>query len=168
MRLRHLLICASVLLFSLVTAAEVQKGEWSDVQVISPGSRISILTDRWHKCYFLRATNEDLFCSNEQRPGFETTFQRSDLRQVRVSELHPSTVIGVVIGIGTGVAIGSAGGSGSLTRGGTMATLGGLLGLVGGFLGHAIPHSTKITIFEQSLHLRSDPSQGGTTEPTSR
>ncbi len=129
-----------------VPGAQAQKGDWSAVEQLAPGTRISVKTSVRLVCYFESATEDDLYCEMRQHARFATVdsgrhYDRKRIREVRVEHSEDGdAAVGALVGAGTGAAIGATvPGNGTLTRGGRELLLGGIGGIVGGFIGRDFP-----------------------------
>jgi hypothetical protein len=86
MKIRH--IALFLLISLLVVTAPAETLSWKTVQMISPGTRILVVTKQRTLCSFQTATNEQLFCrvnstdTRHPKPDVDLTFNRSDIQQV--------------------------------------------------------------------------------------
>jgi len=72
----------------LAVTARAETLNWKIVQIISPGTRILVLTKQRTLCSFQKATDEQLFCRvhstdlRHPKPDVDLFFNRSDIQQV--------------------------------------------------------------------------------------
>lgn len=162
----------SLLFFIFVPAASAQKRSWQAVELLPPGTSISVKTESLRTmCTFARATDDELDCwpvpplqppyrpwplppplpvPYPQPPSPEiAVFKREFVREVRLEHsVATNILIGTAIGGGAGVAIGASD-HGPHTRGAAML-LGGIFGgLIGGLFGRALPVFHRKVIYKR-------------------
>lgn len=119
----------------LTPLAHAQVGDWSLVEQIQPGDRISVKAHHRITCVLDEIDDQSLACRIETPRWFgsapEAVFKRSDVREVR---LEHDDKFHAAIGTLAGAAVGGALGA---TRTSSDPVVGGLLlGSIGGVIGH--------------------------------
>lgn len=135
-RLRALYLVLSIL--GVLPMCPAQTGSWQAVESLAPETPISVLTnDRIH-CKFLSAADDSITCElglHALRTRRAITFDRNDVKQVRLELPAASTFAGAAIGTVAGVALGLTKGGDTLTKEGNELIGGTLFGLLGTFIG---------------------------------
>jgi len=101
------------MLFALLTTASgaaAQTVDWQAVQKIKPYAAISVQTEKWTRCTFQRATDDELFCqlapkglSFSGKQNSPLMFDREEIRAVRVEPVDMSKgFLDLIMAAGTG------------------------------------------------------------------
>ena len=127
-------LLGGAILVALASPLLAQTGDWSLVEQLRPGARISIHARHRTVCIFENATDEELSCRLESPRYFnfspELFFDRRDVREVRIEysdDFHSAvgTGVGFAVGAATGASNESSGrGVGALIYGGFGALIG--------------------------------------------
>lgn len=133
-------VCGAILL-ALASPMLAQTGDWSLVEQIKPGARVSIQARHGTVCIFENATDEELFCRLESPRYFnfppEISYDRRDVREVRMEH---SDDFHSAVGAGVGFAVGAAvGATHTPSSRGTVTLIYGAFGaLIGQHLGPSV------------------------------
>lgn len=113
-----------------------QAGDWQAVQHLTPGTEISVKTQRHYRCVVEEVTEDELVCGAPGRWFRVSTLviRRSEINEVRVRP-HPNQAKDAWIGAGIGAGAGAiAAGTTSRDYPGFHAFVGGAGGAAGGAL----------------------------------
>jgi hypothetical protein len=103
-------VTAPVFVSIFVLALNAQTNDWTVLEKLSPGTCISVLTDRRQGCEFLDATDAELSC--DRQIGRDTrllTFGRAQVHEVRLEgNRHSRKFLGTMTGAMIGAAIGAS------------------------------------------------------------
>lgn len=104
-----------VLLLTLTAQAQTQNqtqpqprtGDWQAVKSLTPGTRISVKTQRSYRCSVEDVTDDELICGT-RTPFREVTLtiRRSEIREIRIAP-HPNQAKDSWIGAGIGAGAGA-------------------------------------------------------------
>ena len=132
-----LAVSFAIILFT--QSVQAQKGDWSAVERLRPGTPISVKFRSRARCIFESATDDYLVCERLPRGPIwfgpsELKFSRRIIHEVR---LEHSDCANAAVGTAVGAGVGFAVGTGLPSRGGSRLVSGGFLGILFGAIGHA-------------------------------
>ena len=107
MRLNRLALSAALALctFSASAQAAPEGSNWQHIQALPAGTTVHVKARTASASCALKAVDADsLTCMR----GKDITFQRTEIRSIRISRRTRSTLVGTAIGVGVGVAVGAA------------------------------------------------------------
>jgi len=133
------IISLLLVLLTLGSGMQAQTGDWQAVMNLRRGTCITVKARHRTRCFFKRATEDQLVCKPPRLLWLgpvERRFDRQSVREVRLERSdEANAAVGAAIGAAAGAALGASSGNGTLTRGGGAFLIGSIGALCGWFFG---------------------------------